>query len=63
MVLFLTALEIMFAVAAAALLVRSAWLLLRGDYRHGLIHVSLAVLSFLIAVGFLFAKDFFRPGA
>jgi len=63
MILFLTTLEILFAVAAAALIVRSAWLLFRGDYRHGFIHMSLAVLSFLIAMGFLFAKDYFQPGA
>lgn len=62
MILFLTALEITFAVVAAALLLRSAWLLFRGDYRHGIIHMSLAALSFLIAVGFLFAKDFFNTG-
>lgn len=60
MPLFLTILGTMFAVAGTALLLRGAWLLFRGDYRHGFIHMSLAVLSFVVCLGFFFAKPLFE---
>jgi hypothetical protein len=63
MALFLNVLEIVFSVAGAALMIRAAWLLMRGEYRHGAIHVGFAVLSFVVAVGFFFAHDLFVPVA
>jgi len=63
MALFLTILEILFGVAGATLLIRSAWLLARGNYRHGLIHMGLAALAFVVAVGFFLAHDLFVPAA
>ncbi len=63
MALFLTILEVVFGVAGAALLIRSAWLMARGEYRHGFIHMGFAVLSFIVAVGFFLARDLFTPGA
>ena len=63
MALFLAILEVLFAVAGAALLIRSAWLLFRGEYRHGFIHMGLAALSFVVALGFFLARDLFTPSA
>jgi hypothetical protein len=63
MALFLNVLEIVFGVAGAALLIRAAWLLARGEYRHGAIHVGLAALSFVVAVGFFLAHGLFVPAA
>ncbi len=63
MTLFLNVLVTLFAVAGAALLVRAAWLLFRGDYRHGLIHFGLAGLAFVVAIGFLFARGLFVTAA
>ena len=63
MPLFLNVLQILFAVAGLALLIRAAWLLARGEYRHGLIHMGLAGLSFIVAVGFFLASDLFVPAA
>ncbi len=59
MALFLTILQILFGVAGALLLIRAAWLLARGEYRHGFIHIGLAALSFVVAVGFFLARDLF----
>jgi hypothetical protein len=59
MSLFLSILQVLFAVVGATLLVRAAWLLFRGDYRHGFIHFGLAALAFVLAVSFSFAKDLF----
>jgi hypothetical protein len=61
--LFLGILVILFAVFGSALLVRAAWLLFRGEYRHGLIHFGLAALAFVVAVAFFFAKSLFIAGA
>jgi hypothetical protein len=63
MPLFLTILEILFGVVGAALLIRAAWLLARGQYRHGFIHMGLAVLSFVVAVGFYLAIGLFSAPA
>lgn len=63
MPLFLNILVIIFAVFGSALLVRAAWLLFRGDYRHGLIHFGLATLAFVVAIAFFFAKGLFLTGA
>jgi hypothetical protein len=63
MALYLTILEILFAVAGAALVLRAAWLLARGEYRHGFIHFGLAALSFVVAIGFFLAHDLFTPAA
>lgn len=63
MALYLTILEILFAVAGAALLIRAAWLLARGEYRHGFIHIGFAAVSFVVAVGFFLAHDLFVPAA
>lgn len=63
MALFLTILEVVFGVAGAALLIRSAWLLARGEYRHGFIHMGFATLAFVVAVGFFLARGLFIPSA
>jgi hypothetical protein len=63
MVLFLTILEVVFGVSGALLLIRSAWLLARGQYRHGFIHMGLAALAFVVAVGFILARDLFSTAA
>ena len=63
MSLFLTILEILFGVVGAALLIRSAWLLARGEYRHGFIHIGLAAVAFVVAVGFFLARGLFVPAA
>jgi len=63
MSLFLTILEILFGVVGAALLIRSAWLLARGEYRHGFIHIGLAAIAFVVAVGFFLARGLFVSAA
>jgi len=63
MSMFLTILEILFGVVGAALLIRSAWLLARGEYRHGFIHIGLAAVAFVVAVGFFLARGLFVSGA
>jgi len=63
MALFLSVLQVLFGVAGAALLVRAAWLLARGEYRHGIIHIGLAALAFVVAVGFFLAHDLFVTAA
>lgn len=59
MQLFLTILQILFGVAGASLLLRGAWLFFRGEYRHGAVHVGLALLAFLVAIGFFLARGLF----
>ena len=58
----LTILDILFGVSAATVLVRSAWLLFRGDYKRGAIHVAIGLLAFGIALAFHFAKNIFQAG-
>lgn len=62
MPLFLGFLVILFAVCGAALVIRAAWLLFRGDYRHGIIHFALAAVAFGVALAFFFAKGLFVTG-
>jgi hypothetical protein len=57
--LFLTILEVLFAVVGTALLLRGVWLLLRSEYRHGSMHMVLALLGYLVATGFYYARDLF----
>jgi hypothetical protein len=59
---FLTSLELIFGVCATALMIRSAWLLFRGDYKRGSIHVAIAILAFGLALAFHFAKSLFETG-
>lgn len=61
LILFLRILVGLFTVAGAAVLVRAAWLLFRGDFRRGVIHFALALLAFVVAVGFYLAKGAFIP--
>ena len=57
--LYLGILAILFAVVGAALLLRGAWLTFRGQYRHGLIHMGLALLALVVALGFSLARGVF----
>ena len=61
--LFLNVLAVLFSVFGSALLVRAAWLLFRGQYRHGIIHMCLAVMAFGVAIAFFFARGLFVTGA
>ncbi|MBI3449146.1 MAG: hypothetical protein HY049_09545 [Acidobacteria bacterium] len=63
MALFLSILEVLFGVAGAALLLRGAWLLARGDLRHAIVHAGLATLSFALAIGFFLARGVFVGAA
>ena len=60
---FLNALVILLAVFGSALVVRAAWLLSRGRYRHGFTHFGLAALAFGVALAFFFAGGLFVMGA
>jgi len=57
--LFLSVLMIVFGVAGATLFLRSAWLMFRGEYRHGFVHMGLALLAFVVALGFSLARGVF----
>ncbi|HXI02754.1 MAG TPA: hypothetical protein VNI57_06205 [Candidatus Saccharimonadales bacterium] len=63
MILFLRILVGLFTVVGTAVLVRAAWLLFRGAFRRGVIHFALALLAFVVAVGFYLAQRLFITAA